>query len=384
MEFIQFLMSYETLRVIWWLFLGVLLIGFAVMEGFDLGVATLLPIVARTDDERRVLINTVGPTWEGNQVWLILGGGAIFAAYPLVYSAAFSGFFIALILTLFALILRPVGFSYRSKLPNARWRNVWDWALFVGAIVPSIVFGVAFGNLLQGVPFSFDEQLRVTYYGSFFGLLNPYGLLAGLVSLSMMLLQGSVFLQLKTEGEIRERARRWVGYSALALCVTFALAGIWLTLGIDGYRIVAFAGTEAASNPTTKQVVREAGAWLANYDANPLLWVIPALVFVGAFVAWKLAATRPGLAFIASSVALGCVVLTAGVAMFPFLMPSSLEPGHSLTMWDSTSSLLTLRWMFWMVIIFLPIVIAYTSWVYRVMRGPVTAEDVREHSASMY
>src|SRR5690606_27271764 len=185
MEFIQFLMSYETLRVIWWLFLGVLLIGFAVMEGFDLGVATLLPIVARTDDERRVLINTVGPTWEGNQVWLILGGGAIFAAYPLVYSAAFSGFFIALILTLFALILRPVGFSYRSKLPNARWRNVWDWALFVGAIVPSIVFGVAFGNLLQGVPFSFDEQLRVTYYGSFFGLLNPYGLLAGLVSLSM-------------------------------------------------------------------------------------------------------------------------------------------------------------------------------------------------------
>ncbi|NLO80793.1 MAG: cytochrome d ubiquinol oxidase subunit II [Xanthomonadaceae bacterium] len=380
----QFLMSYETLRVIWWLFLGVLLIGFAVMEGFDLGVATLLPIVARTDDERRVLINTVGPTWEGNQVWLILGGGAIFAAYPLVYSAAFSGFFIALILTLFALILRPVGFSYRSKLPNARWRNVWDWALFVGAIVPSIVFGVAFGNLLQGVPFSFDEQLRVTYYGSFFGLLNPYGLLAGLVSLSMMLLQGSVFLQLKTEGEIRERARRWVGYSALALCVTFALAGIWLTLGIDGYRIVAFAGTEAASNPTTKQVVREAGAWLANYGANPLLWVIPALVFVGAFVAWKLAATRPGLAFIASSVALGCVVLTAGVAMFPFLMPSSLEPGHSLTMWDSTSSLLTLRWMFWMVIIFLPIVIAYTSWVYRVMRGPVTAEDVREHSASMY
>ena len=289
-----------------------------------------------------------------------------------------------MILTLFALILRPVGFSYRSKLPNARWRNVWDWALFVGAIVPSIVFGVAFGNLLQGVPFSFDEQLRVTYYGSFFGLLNPYGLLAGLVSLSMMLLQGSVFLQLKTEGEIRERARRWVGYSALALCVTFALAGIWLTLGIDGYRIVAFAGTEAASNPTTKQVVREAGAWLANYGANPLLWVIPALVFVGAFVAWKLAATRPGLAFIASSVALGCVVLTAGVAMFPFLMPSSLEPGHSLTMWDSTSSLLTLRWMFWMVIIFLPIVIAYTSWVYRVMRGPVTAEDVREHSASMY
>lgn len=385
MELLQFLMSYETLRAIWWLFLGVLLIGFAVMEGFDLGVATLLPIVARTDEERRVLINTVGPTWEGNQVWLILGGGAIFAAYPLVYSAAFSGFFVALILTLFALILRPVGFSYRSKLPNARWRSVWDWALFVGAFVPSVVFGVAFGNLLQGVPFSFDDSLRVFYHGNFFGLLNPYGLLAGLVSLSMMLLQGSVFLQLKTEGEIRQRAQRWVGYSALALCVTFALAGVWLVLGVDGYRIAAFVGTEAASNPVAKQVVREAGAWLANFAAYPVLWLIPALTFVGALAAWRLTvAGRAGLAFISSSVAIGCVVLTAGVAMFPFLMPSSLEPSHSLTMWDATSSLLTLRWMFWMVVLFLPLIIAYTSWVYRVMRGPVTIADVRERSGSLY
>src|SRR5690606_33248382 len=206
MELLQYLMSYEALRAIWWLFLGVLLIGFAVMEGFDLGVATLLPFVARSDEERRVLINTVGPTWEGNQVWLILGGGAIFAAYPLVYSAAFSGLFVALILTLFALILRPVGFSYRSKLPDARWRSVWDWALFVGAFVPSVVFGVAFVNLLQGVPFSFADSLRVSYAGNFFGLLNPFGLLAGLVSLSMMVLQGAVFLQLKTTGEIRARA----------------------------------------------------------------------------------------------------------------------------------------------------------------------------------
>jgi cytochrome d ubiquinol oxidase subunit II len=386
MEFLQVLMSYETLRVIWWLFLGVLLIGFAVMGGFDLGVATLLPIVAKSDEERRVLINTVGPTWEGNQVWLVLGGGAIFAAYPLVYAAAFSGFFVALILTLFALILRPVGFSYRSKLPDTRWRSIWDWALFIGGFLPSLVFGVAFGNLLLGVPFAYDDSLRVSYHGNFFGLLNPFGLLAGLVSLSMLVMQGAVFLNLKTTGEIRARAQRWLGYAVLALCATFALAGIWLIYGgIDGYRMVSFGGTAAASNPIAKEVVREAGAWLANFGAQPLLCLIPVLAFVAALGAWWLAvAARAGLAFIASSVAVACVVVTAGVAMFPFLMPSSLEPSHSLTMWDSTSSLLTLRWMFWMVLLFLPLIIAYTSWVYRVMRGPVTLDDVRERSATLY
>nr|MCU0563367.1 cytochrome d ubiquinol oxidase subunit II [Desulfobacterales bacterium] len=154
------LFDYFTLKVIWWLFVGVLLIGFAVMDGFDLGVGALLPFVARTDDERRVLINSIGPTWEGNQVWFITGGGAIFAAWPLVYSAAFSGFYWALLLVLFALFFRPVGFEYRSKVADPRWRTAWDWGLFVGGAVPALVFGVAFGNLLQGVPFTYDDMLR--------------------------------------------------------------------------------------------------------------------------------------------------------------------------------------------------------------------------------
>jgi len=380
-ELIGFLMSYETLRAVWWLFLGVLLIGFAITGGYDLGVGALLRVVARDDDERRVLLNAVGPTWEGNQVWFILGGGAIFAAYPLIYAAAFSGFFVALILVLFALILRPVGFDYRSKLPSRRWRDTWDWCLFIGGFVPALVFGVAFGNLLQGVPFRYDEVLRVHYEGSFFGLLNPFGLLAGVISLSMLVMQGAAFLLIKTTGDVRQRAQRWFGIAVLVFCASFALAGVWVAFGIDGYRIVAFAGTEAYSNPVAKTVERAAGAWFANYRAMPVLWAIPALAFAGAFAAWRLAPARPGLGFVLSSVAVACTILTAGVAMFPFMMPSSLVPSHSLTAWDATSSLLTLRWMFWLTVFFLPLIVAYTSWVFRVMRGPVHIEHVRGSDA---
>lgn len=380
-ELLSFLMSYESLRAIWWGLLGALLIGFAVLGGYDLGVGAMLRVIAKTDDERRVLLNAIGPTWEGNQVWFILGGGAVFAAYPLIYAAAFSGFYTALILVLFALILRPVGFDYRSKVENPRWRGFWDWCLVIGGAVPALVFGVAFGNLLQGVPFSYDDSMRVTYQGGFLGLLNPYGLLAGVVSVAMLCMHGAAFLQLKTEGVIRERARRCLGIAIIVLCLAFAAAGIWLAIGIDGYRIVTFAGTAAPSDPLTKHVVREAGGWLSNYAATPILWLVPALVFIAAVSTWLFGVSRSGLAFIASSIAVACVVLTAGIAMFPFLLPSSLEPSHSLTAWDSTSSLHTLRWMFWLVLLLLPVVIAYTSWVFHVLRGPVTLEHVRGSDA---
>jgi cytochrome d ubiquinol oxidase subunit II len=171
--------DYYTLKLIWWLFVGVLLIGFALLGGFDLGVGTLLPFVGRTDTQRRVILNAIGPTWEGNQVWFITAGGALFAAWPMVYATAFSGFYWALLLVLFALFFRPVGFEYRSKVEDPRWRSAWDWGLFVGGSVPALVFGVAFGNLLQGVPFHFDVFLRSYYTGSFWGLLNPFALLAG-------------------------------------------------------------------------------------------------------------------------------------------------------------------------------------------------------------
>ena len=201
--------DYEILRLIWWALLGVLLIGFALTDGFDLGVAALLPFVARDDAERRMVINAIGPTWEGNQVWFILGGGAIFAAWPFVYAVSFSGFYLAMFLVLAALILRPVGFKYRSKKPSRAWRSRWDWALFVGGFVPALVFGVAVGNVLLGAPFRLDGDLRSFYDGTLLGLFTPFSLLTGLLSVTMLVLHGAAWLAIKVEhGPVHDRARR--------------------------------------------------------------------------------------------------------------------------------------------------------------------------------
>jgi cytochrome bd ubiquinol oxidase subunit II len=379
------ILDYETLKLIWWLFVGVLLIGFAVTDGFDLGVGTLLPFLGRTDTERRVIINSVGPTWEGNQVWFITAGGAVFAAWPVVYATAFSGFYVALLLVLFALFFRPVGFEYRSKLPDPRWRAAWDWGLFSGGMVPALVFGVAFGNLLQGVPFQFDDALRSTYTGSFFALLNPFSLVAGVVSLAMLVMHGAVFLQIRTEGALYRRAQLAARWATLVFMAAFALAGVWLAFGIDGYRIVSMPDPGSVPNILGKVVERTPGAWLSNYSLYPWMLLAPALAFIGAVATLVLSArNRPGTAFIASGSALAGVILTAGFSMFPFVMPSSVAPNNSLTAWDATSSHLTLTWMFYATLLFLPIVLAYTSWVYGIMRGKVTEARIREQTHSAY
>jgi cytochrome d ubiquinol oxidase subunit II len=377
--------DYETLKIIWWLFVGVLLIGFAITDGFDLGIGSLLPFLGKNDSERRVIINSIGPTWDGNQVWLITAGGAVFAAWPAVYAAAFSGFYIALLLVLFALFFRPVGFDYRSKIDDPRWRNAWDWGLFAGGSVPALVFGVAFGNLLQGVPFQYDDVLRPTYTGSFFGLLNPFALLAGVVSLSMLVAHGAVFLQIRTEGAIYQRAKTAVKIFTVILMASFALAGVWVAAGIDGFRILNMPDGNATPNILAKEVIIEGGAWLANYSAYSWQIIAPILGFGGALGALFLShKDKPGLAFISSSLMLTGVILTAGFSMFPFIMPSSLDPASSLTIWDATSSHLTLQLMFWAVVIFLPIILLYTSWVYRVMAGKVTEQQIEQDKHSVY
>jgi cytochrome d ubiquinol oxidase subunit II len=378
--------DYEILRLIWWLFLGVLLIGFAIMDGFDLGVAALLPWVARTDTERRIAINTIGPVWDGNQVWLILGGGAIFAAWPMIYAAAFSGFYIAMFLVLATLILRPVGFEFRNKIADPRWRAFWDYALCAGGVVPAIVFGVAFGNLLQGVPFRIDSDMRVFYEGSgLFELLNPFGLLCGLVSAAMLTTHGAIYLTAKAEGAVAERARAYVKIGALATVALFALAGVWVAFGLDGYAITGAIAGDGPSNPLLKSVARQPGQWLANYKSHHWMRLAPILGLVGPLAALGLtAARRPGLAFIASAVGILGIVSTAGVSMFPFLMPSNIAPAASLTVWDASSSKLTLFVMLICTLIFLPIVLAYTSVVFRVLRGIVTAKQIETNSANLY
>jgi cytochrome d ubiquinol oxidase subunit II len=377
--------DYETLKLIWWLFVGVLLVGFAVTDGFDLGVGMLLPILGKTDEERRVIINSIGATWDGNQVWFITAGGALFAAWPVVYATAFSGFYVALMLTLFALFFRPVGFDYRSKVEDPRWRSAWDWGLFAGGLVPALIFGVAFGNLLLGVPFSFDSDMRVTYAGGFWGLLRPFALLAGVVSLSMLAMHGSVYLQIRAEGAVAARARMATRIAGIVFIVCFILAGVWIATGIDGYQITAMPDPNASFTPIEKTVTHATGAWLNNYRHYPALWLAPLLGLAGTVLAiYATGKRKPVAAFVASAVTLAGVIFTAGIAMFPFVMPSSSDQRSSLTVWDVVSSHKTLQIMFWVVVVFLPIVLAYTSWVYRVLRGKITVEMIRANDHHVY
>ena len=376
------MLDYPTLKVIWWLLIGVLLVGFAIMDGHDMGVGTLLPFVAKTDPERRVVINTVGPHWEGNQVWFITAGGALFAAWPLVYATAFSGFYWAMLAVLWALFFRPVGFDYRSKIHDPAWRRAWDWALFVGGAVPPLIFGVAFGNLLQGVPFGLDNRLVSTYTGTFWQLLNPFGLLAGLVSSAMITMHGATYLVHRTEGAIQQRAMRWALGAAAVTALAFVAAGIWLRAGgIQGFMLASAVDPAAAPDPLAKVVVRDANAWWANYARQPLLWLLPSLGVAGALLVM---ARRTLAAFVASSLSIVGVIGTAGATMFPFVMPSSSMPNASLTVWDSVSSHLTLGLMFWATLILMPLIILYTGWAYRVMRGKVTADYVRKNEHGAY
>ena len=379
------LFDYMSLKVIWWGFVGVLLIGFALTDGFDFGVGMSLPFLGRTDAERRVIINTIGPTWEGNQTWLITAGGALFAAWPLVYAAAFSGFYVAMMLLLFALFLRPVGFDYRAKVADPRWRGAWDWGLFIGGFVPPLIFGIAFGNLLLGVPFHYDDSMRLEYTGNFLTLINPFGVLAGMLSVAMLAMHGATFLQQKTQGVIAVRARKAAIGAALATLTLFAIAGLWVAFGIDGYRISTMPDVNTAFMPVAKTVQRASGAWLDNYVRWPATMAFPAAGFAGAFLVIVLSARRHALAaFLASGLAVAAIILTTGAAMFPFVMPSSLAPGSSLTAWDAVASHKSLGIMFWVVVIMLPIIILYTGWVYRVVRGKVTLEHIRDNEHSVY
>ncbi len=373
------LIDFDILRIIWWGLLGVLLTGFALTDGFDMGVGALLPFIAKSDEERRLVINTVGPVWEGNQVWFILGGGAIFAAWPPLYAVSFSGFYLAMFIILAALILRPVAFKYRSKREDHRWRNTWDWALFLGGAVPALIFGVAVGNVLQGVPFRLTDDLFSLYEGSFFALLNPFALLAGAVSLTMLIAHGAAWVAVKAEGPVVDRARRFGTFAGLAAMAGYALAGLWLAVGIDGYTMTTEAVLNGPSNPLLTEVARE-GSWLAAYAARPWIVIAPTMGFAGMALAY-LSLWRGGevSALLFSKLGITGVISSVGLTMFPFILPSSIDPRSSLTVWDSSSSHLTLFVMLAVTVIFMPLILLYTAWVYKVLWGKVTMDEITEN-----
>ena len=379
------MIDYEFLRIIWWVLVIVLLIGFSVTDGFDMGVTALLPVAGKKEVEKRIMINSIAPHWDGNQVWLLTAGGAIFAAWPIVYSVAFSGFYIALFLVLAALFFRPIGFEYRAKIDNPTWRAVWDWGLFAGGFVPVLVFGVAFGNLLQGVPFELNELSQVTYTGSFFALLNPFALLCGVLSLAMLVTHGANWLQMKTTAELRNRARAITQIGALVTLITFVLAGVWLSFK-EGYVVTSVLDHFAPSSPASgKEVAVEVGAWFKNFNETPALWVFPALAVVGALlnvIASK--ANRCGFAFFFSVLTMAGVIITAAVSMFPFVMPSSTHPAQSLLMWDATSSELTLTLMFYLALVFVSISLLYTIWSYYKMFGRLDESFVEDNKNTLY
>jgi len=367
---------YLAFKIIWWLLLGVLLIGLAVMVGMDMGVGTLLRVVGRTDVERRVLLNSIGPHWEGNQVWFVLGGGAIFAAFPLIYATAFSGLYIVMLVLLWTMIVRPLGFEYRSKLPSARWRNLWDWALVVSGLVPMVIYGAGIGNMLRGVPFHFSWNLTSYYTGSFLSLLNPFAVLCGLLSLALSIYMGGVTLAARTDDVLHQRATQAAKWAVMVALVLFTIGGAWIS-GMDGYRLVSGPAAGAAQTPLHQVASVGAGAWWDNYRAVPVLWLVPAVGYVGMLLGlFAIRAGRTTVAWWSGALAWIGVIGTAGVSLFPFLMPSSTDPSQSLTIWNSVSSLRTLIWMTGFAAVFVPIIVAYTSWSFYVMRGKVSTQHV--------
>jgi cytochrome d ubiquinol oxidase subunit II len=311
--------DYFTLKIIWYVLIGVLLAGFAIMGGSDMGVSALLPVIGKKDDERRVLINTIGPMWEGNQVWFILAGGAIFAAWPIAYATAFSGLYYALFLVLATLIIRPPGFDYRAKINDLKWRKFWDACLFLSGVVPALVFGVGIGNLFIGLPFYFDITAMPFYTGTFWALLNPFALLVGVVSLCLLCAQGALFIQAKTQGLLQARAKNSARLFGLLFILCFILAGLWVHKLLIGYQITAIPDLNTSMSVQAKTVERLAGAWNSNYEQVPYLWAVPGVTIITVLFAllFSTLGRAKTAVFIHSGAILGCVG-TAAIALFSF------------------------------------------------------------------
>lgn len=329
-----------NLETLWFVLIAVLWIGFFFLEGFDFGVGMLLPFIGKDDTDRRVMINTIGPTWDGNEVWLLTAGGATFAAFPEWYATMFSGFYLPLFLVLFALIIRGVAFEYRSKDRKPAWRTSWDWAIFVGSLLPALLFGVAFGNLVRGL----EIDAAGEYVGGFWALLNPYSLVMGLASLVLFTLHGALFLSMKAKGEVRERASDVAKPLSLVVAVVLAVAMIWTY--VQG-------------------------------DSGVIPGLLPVLaIALLAVVIWLVRSEIHGWAFAATGLTIVAIVAAIFIGMYPNVMTSTIDPDYSLTVFNAASSTKTLTIMSIVALVFVPIVLAYQTWSYWVFRERIGREDV--------
>lgn len=378
------LIDYGTMRVIWWALLGFLLVGFAVLDGATMGVALVLPWVARTDEERGLLYNVIGPVWENGQVWLIVVGGVTFAAWPLLYAMAFSGFYLAMMLLLIALIVRPVAITYRSKKPDQRWRTTWDRLWATTGFVSALVFGVAVGNVIVGVPFDFEAgTLRPVYEGGFLDLFALFPLYCGVLSVLMTAAHGATWLTWKTGDPVAARAAVLGRPLAAVSAVMFVLGGFWVAYGLDGYTISSLAESSLASNPLGKTVVTSTGALLDNFQRWPWMWAAPIMGVLGFLLACILFFLKGSvLHSFATGAGITGVVLTFGFALFPFVLPSSSNPSAGLTIWDASASHFSLWVMLICMIIFMPAILVYSSWVMYLVRGKLDVSTKQETSES--
>ncbi|MBP9742283.1 MAG: cytochrome d ubiquinol oxidase subunit II [Burkholderiales bacterium] len=381
-------MDYATLKFIWWVLIGILLIGFMVMDGHDMGVGTLSPFIGKTNSERRAAINSVAPHWDGNQVWFITAGGAVFAAWPLVYAASFSMLYIAILAVLWTIFLRAPAFDYRSKIDDSKWRSTWDWVLFIGSALPPLLFGVAFGNVILGIPFHFNNEMRLVSDAAspligFLSLLSPFALLSGLISFSMITAHGGVYLSLRTTEAMQKRSKNAALLFSAITIILFIAAGIYVE-HLNGYLAVNL-NPNGSSDPLLKTVNVVSGAWLNNYINYPWTIAVPVIAvagFLSSMIFTKI--NRFGSAFIFSSIGMAGIILTAAVSIFPFILPSSSSPSSSLTVWDATSSKHTLELMLIAALIFTPLILIYTGWVYKIMGGKLTTAKIEEDSKTYY
>lgn len=360
--------DYTTLKIIWWVILGALIIAFAIVIGCDLGIAMLLSFLGKNDNDRAAILNATVPICRANQLWFILIGGAVVAAWPMVYAVSFSSMYFVLLMIIFALFLRPIGFNFRGLLPDEKWRYNWDKVLFIGGLVPAFAFGVAFSNLLKGIPFHLESDLQIVYPGNIWAFLDPFSVLAGLISLSMLFMQGAVYYQFKSEGKINLRTKKIILFFTISALVLFAIVSYWTTF-ISGYHISSEVFPNALPKPLSSIVKQDSGLWLDNYGHLPYLWYLPASVFVSGLLTIIFSRlNKPAYAFAFSSITIGAIVLTAGCSMFPFIIPSSISPNSSLTVWDYSSTQDRLNLMIWELAIFLPLMAMYSCWTFRVLR----------------